>query len=116
MSGKNDRESTSPSFFNIDEIALVRSYVENLKDHRDFPIGKHFALSFDGLIKDRMPADEDIGIISPYHAQCTRLRANLNATDKLKIGSVEEFQGQVNFFSPCFYIIHILTHCVTSCT
>jgi len=29
--GKNDREARSPSFFNIDEIAIVRSYVERLR-------------------------------------------------------------------------------------
>ena len=40
-------------------------------------------------------AEEDIGIISPYHAQCLKLKGSLDATDRLKIGSVEEFQGQV---------------------
>ena len=40
----------------------------------------------------------DIGIITPYHAQCLKI---LNALPKelkgVKVGSVEEFQGQVSF-------------------
>jgi helicase MOV-10 len=44
------------------------------------------------------PADADIGIIAPYHAQCVKLRTSLrNVADGVKIGSVEEFQGQVEF-------------------
>ena len=46
---------------------------------------------------------EDIGIISPYHAQVCKIRKVLkslpgqtNAKD-IKVGSVEEFQGQVLF-------------------
>ena len=39
VSGKNDRESTSPSFFNIDEIAVVRDYVKKLKGYRKGPTG-----------------------------------------------------------------------------
>ena len=41
-------------------------------------------------------ADKDIGIIAPYHAQCLKLRKALKDVAKdVKIGSVEEFQGQV---------------------
>lgn len=40
--------------------------------------------------------DKDIGIIAPYHAQCLKLRKALaNVGDGIKVGSVEEFQGQV---------------------
>ncbi|KAJ3542153.1 hypothetical protein NMY22_g3612 [Coprinellus aureogranulatus] len=39
--------------------------------------------------------DADIGVIAPYHAQCLKLRAGLrNLADAVKVGSVEEFQGQ----------------------
>jgi len=41
---------------------------------------------------------EHIGIITPYHAQRCKLTQLLRKHDKLrgiKIGSVEEFQGQV---------------------
>ena len=41
-------------------------------------------------------ADKDIGIIAPYHAQCLKLRKALkDVANGVKIGSVEEFQGQV---------------------
>ena len=39
-------------------------------------------------------ADHDIGVISPYNAQGKKLRLRLNA-EYIKVGSVEEFQGQV---------------------
>jgi helicase MOV-10 len=46
-------------------------------------------------------ADADIGIIAPYHAQCLKLRSALrNVAESVKIGSVEEFQGQVCIFFP----------------
>jgi hypothetical protein len=32
--GKDDRESTSPSFFNIDEILQVKEYVNHLRSDR----------------------------------------------------------------------------------
>jgi len=42
-----------------------------------------------------MTADNDIGVISPYHAQCQRLRKSLlSVAEDVKVGSVEEFQGQ----------------------
>ncbi len=41
-------------------------------------------------------ADRDIGVIAPYHAQCLKLRTSLRGiADSVKVGSVEEFQGQV---------------------
>jgi hypothetical protein len=41
-------------------------------------------------------ADHDIGVITPYHAQCLKIRGALKGrADSVKVGSVEEFQGQV---------------------
>ena len=42
-------------------------------------------------------ADDDIGVIAPYHAQCVKIRKALQSygAEKIKVGSVEEFQGQV---------------------
>ncbi|KAF9457919.1 P-loop containing nucleoside triphosphate hydrolase protein [Collybia nuda] len=79
ISGKDDREASSPSFFNIDEVSQVKAYVQALRSDRRFRL-----------------TDHDIGIITPYHAQCLKIRAVLRAVaDGIKIGSVEEFQGQV---------------------
>lgn len=53
------------------------------------------------LTADPFAADNDIGVIAPYHAQCLKIRAVLRAVaDGVKVGSVEEFQGQVGIHSP----------------
>ena len=38
IAGHNDRESTSPSYFNIDEASEVKAYVQALLNDRNFPI------------------------------------------------------------------------------
>lgn len=40
ISGKDDRESSSPSFFNIDEVSQVKAYVEALRSDRRFRVSK----------------------------------------------------------------------------
>ncbi|ETW81078.1 hypothetical protein HETIRDRAFT_385786 [Heterobasidion irregulare TC 32-1] len=78
MAGKDDREASSPSFFNIEEISQVKAYVEALRADRRFGV-----------------SDQDIGIIAPYHAQCVKIRTSLKKiAEDIKVGSVEEFQGQ----------------------
>lgn len=78
VSGKDDREASSPSFFNIDEVLQVKDYVQRLRADRRF-----------------ITTDKDIGVIAPYHAQCLKLRTALRAVAHgVKVGSVEEFQGQ----------------------
>ncbi|KZT00672.1 P-loop containing nucleoside triphosphate hydrolase protein [Laetiporus sulphureus 93-53] len=78
ISGKDDREASSPSFFNIDEVLQVKDYVQRLRSDRYFRI-----------------TDAQIGVIAPYHAQCMKIRTALRGVaDEVKIGSVEEFQGQ----------------------
>ncbi|KAJ3980519.1 P-loop containing nucleoside triphosphate hydrolase protein [Lentinula detonsa] len=78
ISGKDDREASSPSFFNIDEVTSVKMLVQKLRSDRTLRI-----------------TDNDIGIIAPYHAQVLKLRRALQAVaDSVKVGSVEEFQGQ----------------------
>ncbi|KAF6757614.1 RNA helicase [Ephemerocybe angulata] len=77
--GRDDREASSPSFFNVDEVLQVKSYVQQLKDGR-------------GKLRTN---DNDVGVIAPYHAQCLKLRTALRSVaDGIKVGSVEEFQGQ----------------------
>ncbi|KAG6906077.1 hypothetical protein DXG01_016020 [Tephrocybe rancida] len=81
LCGKDDREASSPSFFNIDEVLQVKAYVQSLRSDRRF-----------------RTTDNDIGVITPYNAQCRKIRMALKAVaDSVKVGSVEEFQGQVKF-------------------
>ncbi|ESK92561.1 rna helicase [Moniliophthora roreri MCA 2997] len=78
--GKDQREESSPSFFNIDEATQVKKYCM-------------------GLFADRRNTikPEHIAVITPYHAQRLKVLNLLYKDPKLrdiKVGSVEEFQGQ----------------------
>ncbi|KAF8916713.1 P-loop containing nucleoside triphosphate hydrolase protein [Mucidula mucida] len=79
--GKDQREKSSPSFFNIDEVTIVKKYCA-------------------GLIADgrrRGIVAKDIGVITPYHAQGMKIMNLLKKDPKLEditVGSVEQFQGQ----------------------
>ncbi|KIJ55277.1 hypothetical protein M422DRAFT_199403 [Sphaerobolus stellatus SS14] len=78
VAGKDEREAYSPSFFNISEASIVKKYITTLKGERKLRI-----------------TDEDIGVISPYHAQCMKIGMIIkNGAIGVKVGSVEEFQGQ----------------------
>ncbi|KAM6492610.1 P-loop containing nucleoside triphosphate hydrolase protein [Amanita muscaria] len=78
VTGRDERESTSPSFFNIDEAIQVKAYVQ--------------ALRANGRLRT---TESEIGVITPYNAQCFKIRAALRGVaDEIKVGSVEEFQGQ----------------------
>lgn len=43
VSGKDDREASSPSFFNIDEVLVVKNYVQKLKEDRKFRTSKSYS-------------------------------------------------------------------------
>ncbi|KAJ7074967.1 P-loop containing nucleoside triphosphate hydrolase protein [Mycena belliarum] len=78
--GKDDREGSSPSFFNIAEATIVKKYVASLVSNRKLRV-----------------RPEEIGVITPYHAQRCKIMDLLYRDPKLKgitVGSVEEFQGQ----------------------
>ncbi|MED6293051.1 hypothetical protein CHARACLAT_006828 [Characodon lateralis] len=90
VAGIDDRESSSPSFFNVTEVEVLMDYVRKLLESQ----GKK------GVAKI---APKDIGIIAPYRKQVQKIRKALEKVGKdfkfkdmnaLKIGSVEEFQGQ----------------------
>lgn len=90
VTGLDDREANSPSFFNIAEVEVLMGYVRKLLETQ----GKkgHSTIS-----------PRDIGIIAPYRKQVQKIRRALEKVGKdfkfkdmnaLKVGSVEEFQGQ----------------------
>ncbi|XP_030077500.1 helicase MOV-10, partial [Microcaecilia unicolor] len=89
--GKDERESNSPSFFNINEIEMVLFYLKKL-------------LSSQGKGGQGRISPKEIGVISPYRKQVDKLRKAITVVDPslkglndikdLKVGSVEEFQGQ----------------------
>ncbi|XP_053562625.1 helicase MOV-10 [Bombina bombina] len=86
--GKDEREGNSPSFFNVSEIQEVITYLDDLLQSQ----GKK------GLSRI---SPKEIGIISPYRKQVEKIREAIrlrlnHVTDikELKVGSVEEFQGQ----------------------
>ncbi|KAI0093452.1 P-loop containing nucleoside triphosphate hydrolase protein [Irpex rosettiformis] len=76
IKGKDEREASSPSFFNIPEASEVKKYIDKLLEDRKLPL-----------------KPEQIGVISPYHAQVQKIRKLLKKKE-IKVGSVEEYQGQ----------------------
>ena len=80
ITGKDLQEANSPSFFNPDEASLVKRYVDKIRTDRRLRL-----------------LDSNIGVITPYHAQVVKIRSLLkNSYSGVKVGSVEEFQGQVH--------------------
>ncbi|KAJ7249435.1 RNA helicase [Mycena rebaudengoi] len=75
-----DREGSSPSYFNAGEASLVKKYVSALVGNRKLRV-----------------RPEEIGVITPYHAQRCKIIDLLSRDPKFRgitVGSVEEFQGQ----------------------
>ncbi|NWU50070.1 M10L1 helicase, partial [Dromas ardeola] len=89
--GEDRREAKSPSFFNTAEIEVLVHYLKKLLQSR----GK-------GACPSVSP--KEVGIISPYRKQVEKIRKAITSLDPvlrtlpdiklLKVGSVEEFQGQ----------------------
>ncbi|NXV17868.1 SDE3 helicase, partial [Cepphus grylle] len=89
--GEDCREATSPSFFNTAEIEVLVHYLKKLLQSR----GKGGCPSV---------SPKEVGIISPYRKQVEKIRKAITSLDPvlrtlpdiklLKVGSVEEFQGQ----------------------
>ena len=79
--GRDEREERSPSWFNIDEAKIVNQYCSFLIDEK-----------YPGY----RPGPIDIGIISPYRKQVEKIRTLVRPrfSNEVKVGSVEEFQGQ----------------------
>uniref|UniRef100_A0A8C7FGJ8 RNA helicase n=1 Tax=Oncorhynchus kisutch TaxID=8019 RepID=A0A8C7FGJ8_ONCKI len=90
VAGRDEREATSPSFFNVAEIEVLMDYLKKLLQGQ----GKRGLATI---------SPKDIGIIAPYRKQVEKIRKALKMLKKdfkstsikdLKVGSVEEFQGQ----------------------
>ena len=78
--GQDMKEQSSPSFFNVEEVIIVRDYIKQLLD-----------------MKDNKVKPSEIGVIAPYRRQVQKIRQILrkNNLDKdIMVGSTEEFQGQ----------------------
>ncbi|ESN95546.1 hypothetical protein HELRODRAFT_86659, partial [Helobdella robusta] len=78
--GKDERESSSPSFFNIQEIVQVKFYVDEL------------------MTSSLRVSCQDIGIITPYRKQVIvhKLKQALRGSryKDITVASVEEYQGR----------------------
>ncbi|GJP29827.1 hypothetical protein CLOM_g19923 [Closterium sp. NIES-68] len=77
--GRDEREGSSPSFFNPTEASVVIKYITSLMGYRS----------------QRVPLT-DIGVVTPYRKQMQKLQVQLKGKGMgaVKVGSVEEFQGQ----------------------
>ena len=77
IQGCDEREGSNPSWFNRIEASKVVDIIIHLIDDK----GLH---------------EEDIGVITPYRQQVLKIRNALESFNKtkIKIGSVEQFQGQ----------------------
>ncbi|KAF8324034.1 P-loop containing nucleoside triphosphate hydrolase protein [Clavulina sp. PMI_390] len=76
--GEDEREASSPSYFNRHELSLVNVYLEKLLQLENMSPG-------------------DLGVISPYNAQNRKLRQLPIVKEHaglLKVGTVEGFQAQ----------------------
>jgi helicase MOV-10 len=83
VEGEAQRESDSPSWFNLSEIEVVLDFVKLLG------------------IEDGKISALDIGIITPYQKQVSKLKSilktystNTNNYENISVGSCEQFQGQ----------------------
>ncbi|XP_067414809.1 helicase MOV-10 [Emydura macquarii macquarii] len=89
--GEDQRESNSPSFFNTAEIVTLVAYLKKL-------------LQSQGKRGRARLSPKELGIIAPYRKQVEKIRQAITRKDKdlmnlpdikeLKVGCVEEFQGQ----------------------
>ena len=77
VQGCDEREGSSPSWFNRTEVSKVVEMVSKLKSMVDI-------------------MESNIGVITPYLQQAVKLRKAFESVDiiDVKVGSVEQFQGQ----------------------
>ncbi|XP_031633403.1 probable RNA helicase armi [Contarinia nasturtii] len=74
VEGRNERMENKKSWENKEEVAIIKAFIPKLLDRRI--------------------DQEDIGVITPYHAQVMALRKELKHMKRITVGTVEEFQGE----------------------
>ncbi|XP_041348540.1 RNA helicase Mov10l1-like [Gigantopelta aegis] len=79
VKGEDVRDGGSPSWYNPMETVLVVQYLQALLEHGPFHLDT-----------------DNIGIITPYRKQVEKIRLLIDKLNvpRVKVGSVEEFQGQ----------------------
>ena len=84
VAGDDEREGTSPSWFNRDECGVVLNYIKRILTPNEELGGK-----------PKISA-KDIGVITPYNKQAQKIRTLLKSRDfpDVTVGSTETFQGQ----------------------
>ncbi|KAI8622786.1 P-loop containing nucleoside triphosphate hydrolase protein [Chytriomyces sp. MP71] len=116
VAGKDEREGSSPSWFNMDEVDIVIKYIRTLMTGASPPFKASTkpvnaqaagqpAASKGGIFGSAILQMEksssvgltvaDIGIITPYRKQIDKIRLQLrkNGWEQIMVGTVEEFQG-----------------------
>jgi len=80
VTGKDEQEGNSPSWFNATEASQVFKFIQSLMSSK---------------LKQRVSANQ-IGVVTPYRKQVEKLRILLKGKglDAVDVGSVEEYQGQ----------------------
>lgn len=122
--GKDQQDSDSPSYFNVEEATMVKLYCEKLLGMKKSRISEFFSRNHNIFLPPctsdwlkwvvLSAAPDDIGIITPYRAQKDKLQQlfghysarNMPGLKEIKVGSVEEFQGDVSilFFFFFFFV------------
>lgn len=77
VQGCDEREGTNPSWFNRIEVSKVVEIIKKLTLSKNL-------------------GENDIGVITPYRQQVQKIKISLERLDipNIKVGSVEQFQGQ----------------------
>ncbi|KAI3408241.1 uncharacterized protein J3R85_020417, partial [Psidium guajava] len=77
IQGCDEREGNNPSWFNRIEASKVVDFIQKLRDSSSL-------------------SEADIGVITPYQQQVVKIKKVLETYDMtgVKVGSVEQFQGQ----------------------
>lgn len=77
VEGVDEREGSSPSFFNRQEIEVVTNYIQK-------------------ILADRLATSKEIGVVTPYNMQVKKIKKafNLLKLQDIDVASVEQFQGQ----------------------